>query len=77
MKKRKILILGSGRSSYVLIRYLLDFSVQNNWIVTVGDVSFDLVNKSTNGHINARPITFDVYNAHQRKEEIFNHDIVV
>tara|TARA_A100001035_G_scaffold116207_1_gene91176 strand:+ start:3214 stop:4548 length:1335 start_codon:yes stop_codon:yes gene_type:complete len=77
MKKRKILILGSGRSSYVLIRYLLDFSVQNNWIVTVGDVSFDLVNKSTNGHKNARPITFDVYNDHQRKAEIVNHDIVV
>ncbi len=39
MMKKHILVLGAGRSSSALISYLLKESAQNNWTVTVGDIS--------------------------------------
>ena len=37
---KKILVIGAGRSSTSLIKYLLDNSSKENWSVTV--VDFDL-----------------------------------
>ena len=39
---RNILLIGAGRSTSSLIHYLLENSVKENWIITVGDYSKDL-----------------------------------
>ena len=74
---KKILVIGAGRSASSLIKYLLDNSTKENWNVTVGDVSFDLVKQKTKNHPNSRAIVFDITNDLQREEEIKLADIVV
>ncbi len=74
---KNILIIGAGRSSSSLIKYLLAHSNEESWNVTVGDVSMDLVKQKIDNHPNARAIIFDVNNQAQREEEIKNADIVI
>lgn len=74
---QNILVIGAGRSASSLINYLLVHSVKENWNVTVGDVSLDLVKQKTAGHSNARAIQFDINNDSQREEEIKRADIVI
>lgn len=74
---KNILVIGAGRSSSSLIKYLLDYSQTEQWTVTVGDVSIDLVKQKTNNHPNARAIVFDINNEQQRQEEIQRADIVI
>ena len=59
---RKILILGAGRSSFVLIKYLLENAEQNNWFVRVADFSKDLAQKILGSSVNGDAISFDVNN---------------
>ena len=40
---KNILVIGAGRSASSLIKYLLDNSIKENWKITVGDLSIDLV----------------------------------
>lgn len=74
---KNILVIGAGRSASSLIHYLLTHAVAENWNVTVGDVSLDLVKQKTAGHANARAIQFDINNDQQREEEIKRADIVI
>ena len=77
MQIKKILILGAGRSSSVLITYLLNLSGANNWFVTVGDFSEKLAQDSIGEAQNAKAIFFDVQDQDQRELEIINTDIVI
>lgn len=74
---RNILIIGAGRSATYLIDYLLEKSATENLHLTIGDLSAELAAKKTNGHPNARPIAFDIFNPEQRHEEIKRADIVI
>jgi saccharopine dehydrogenase (NADP+, L-glutamate forming) len=74
---KNILVIGAGRSSSSLIKYLLDHSDEEKWLVTVGDVSLDLVKQKTKDHPNSRAIEFDINNDQQREEEISYADIVI
>lgn len=74
---KNILVIGAGRSASSLIKYLLEHSVKENWTVTVGDVSLELVQQKTNGHPNARAIVFDITNDQQREQEIQRADMVI
>ncbi len=74
---KKILVIGAGRSASSLIKYLLDNSSTENWVVTVADLSEELAKQKTNNHPNARAISFDIKNENQRHTEIKNADIVI
>jgi len=74
---KNILVIGAGRSASSLIKYLLDNSIKENWNVTVGDISLDLVKQKTANHPNSRAIVLDIHNDLQREEEIKRADIVV
>lgn len=74
---KNILVIGAGRSSSALIRYLLENSTKENWHVTVGDVSLDLVKQKTLNHPNSRAIVIDITNDSQREEEIKRADLVI
>lgn len=74
---RKILLLGAGRSSTALINYLLERSVNENWLLKVGDVSVQQAHEKTKGHPHAIPFMFDVQNMDQLNDEVSAADIVI
>ena len=77
MYMRKILVIGAGRSSVTLIKFLLEHSKTYSWLVTVADFSIDLAERSVMNHTNGLAIQFNVFDKQQRENEISVHDIVI
>jgi len=74
---RNILVIGSGKSTSYLIKYLLDKSDSENLYITVGDLKVDKAEKLINNHKNATAITLDVFNKKSRVEAVKLADIVI
>ena len=74
---RKILVIGSGKSSSYLIKYLLDRSSEENLQIIVGDIDVQNAQKLINNHANGLVITLDVFNQNSRKNAIETADIVI
>ncbi|WP_299712087.1 saccharopine dehydrogenase family protein [uncultured Tenacibaculum sp.] len=74
---RKILIIGAGRSSSSLIKYLLDKSTSENLHITIGDISLESAESKINNHPNGTAISLDVFDDKQRIEAVKNADIVI
>ncbi len=74
---RKILVIGSGKSTSYLIKYLLDKSTSENLHITIGDINLDNAKKLIGNHENATAITLDIFNENSRVEAVRNADIVV
>ncbi|CAN5442947.1 saccharopine dehydrogenase C-terminal domain-containing protein [soil metagenome] len=73
---QSILILGAGRSSGVLIEYVLKQATQFNWSVTVGDVSLDAAAARVRNHPKGKSIVFDIQQE-SSDEFIKNTDVVI
>jgi len=74
---RKILVIGAGRSSSSLIKYLLDKSDKENLQIIVADVSKQSAEDKLQNHINGKAIALDVFNETARNNAIHNADIVI
>ncbi len=74
---RNILIIGSGKSTSYLLKYLLDKSHSEALHIIVGDINIDNAKKGIGNHPNAEAILLDVFNEASRTEAIKNADIVV
>ncbi len=74
---KKILIIGAGRSSSALIKYLADNSSLNNWSLTVTDRDQDLIDERLEGMANSRGLVFDALNDEERRAQIQNHDLII
>lgn len=74
---RKILVIGSGKSSSYLLKYLSEKAVSEKLHITVGDIHLENVNKLIKNSKNVNTISLDVFNASSRSEAIKNADIVV
>ncbi len=74
---RNILVIGSGKSTSYLIKYLLDKSNSEKLHITVGDINIENAKKLIGSHQNATAITLDVFNEKSRQEAIKNSDIVI
>ena len=74
---KNILVIGAGRSATTLIGYFLEHAKEQDWHITVGDISEALATEKVAGNERGRAIAFDVFNEAQRKEEIAKADIVV
>jgi len=74
---RNILIIGAGRSSSSLIKYLLEKSSDENLHLIIGDLSLENAKKIIGNHPNASAISLDIMNTTQRAEAIKNSDIVI
>ena len=77
MDLKKIFVIGAGRSTASLIKYLLDNAATEGWEVVVGDLSLELAQRSIDGSEHASAIEFDVNNEIQRVGEIARADIVI
>jgi saccharopine dehydrogenase-like NADP-dependent oxidoreductase len=74
---KNILIIGAGKSSSALIKYLLDTSEEENLFLTIGDISTENAHKLINNHQNATAIVLDVFDKNQREEQIQKADLVI
>ncbi|MBT8310242.1 MAG: saccharopine dehydrogenase, partial [Flavobacteriaceae bacterium] len=74
---RNILVIGSGKSTSYLIKYLLDKSEAERLYITVGDLSLSKAKKIIGDHPNANAIPLDVFDVTSRTEAIENSDIVI
>ncbi len=74
---RNILVIGAGRSSSSLIKYLLDKSSSENLHITIGDISKENAEQRIGNHANAKALIFDAFQKEQRQEEIKKADIVI
>ena len=74
---KKILIIGAGRSSANLIKYLLDHSAAEKWIVRVGDMDLAFASQKIAGSPNGEAFKLDASNTEQRRAEIAAADLVI
>ena len=74
---KSILVIGAGRSSGALIRYVLEKSAEQNWFVTVADADPALAEEKIGGHPSGRATWLDVSKVNDRRELISRADVVV
>lgn len=74
---KKILILGAGLSTTVLIEYLLEKAEKYDWQITVGDISETLAKKKVNGNPRGNAIVFDINDELESWNIISQHDVVI
>lgn len=74
---KKILVIGAGRTSSSLIKYLLKKSAENDWLITVADQSLELAEQKTGYNSRAKAIKFNVLDDDERSVQIAGADIVV
>ena len=74
---KNILIIGAGKSSSSLIKYLLDKAEDENLFLTIGDLDIKNASELVNNHKNTEVLEFDVFNDQQRKTEIEKSNLVI
>ena len=74
---RHILIVGAGRSSAALVRYLLEKSTEESLFLIIADISVENANNLVMGHENSRVVELDIFNVESRKALVKSSDIVV
>lgn len=72
-----ILVIGSGRSTYSLIKYLKEYTESNGGLLTVVDKEITGISKHFLPTEHLRLKTTDILNEDEREAEISNADIVV
>ncbi|PZD77744.1 saccharopine dehydrogenase family protein [Mesonia sp. K7] len=74
---RNILIIGCGKSSSALIKYLQEKSESENLKLTIGDISLENAQKFVNNHPKTQAIKLDIFDKTQRQERLQEADIVI
>jgi saccharopine dehydrogenase-like NADP-dependent oxidoreductase len=74
---KNILIIGAGKSSSYLIKYLLEKSNEEKLHLTIGDISTENADKLIDNHKNAKSVVLDVFNSEQRHQFIKKADIII
>lgn len=74
---KKILLFGAGKSATVLIDYLLQNALVENWILTVVDANEELAQSKIGHAIGGRAAAFDINNAQERNRYISEADLVI
>jgi saccharopine dehydrogenase-like NADP-dependent oxidoreductase len=74
---KNILIIGAGRSSANLIKYLLDHAVIHDWQIRVGDMDASFAQDKIGESNHAMAFKLDASNATERRMEIEQADLVI
>ena len=75
--RKKILVLGAGRSSSSLIQYLVNTCEENQWEVIVGDTVPESAQEKIGGSKNGKAIRFDINDESQSAAGIQQSDLVI
>ncbi len=74
---KNILIVGAGRSSGVLVDYMLDQAAEHSWKIILAERDPDLVAAKIHGHAHGEAVVFDINDAARKRELISKADIVI
>jgi saccharopine dehydrogenase-like NADP-dependent oxidoreductase len=74
---KTILVIGAGRSSSTLIKYLLTHSEPEGWKVRVGDMDAALAASKINGHPCGEAFAFNATDSEQCEKEVKAADLVI
>lgn len=74
---RKILLIGAGKSSSYLVKYLSDHSQAENWQIVVADANKKQAEAITAKLANCTPIAFNATDEKEREQYIKDSDIVI
>ncbi|GAB4377449.1 MAG: saccharopine dehydrogenase C-terminal domain-containing protein [Salibacteraceae bacterium] len=76
-EKRRILIIGAGLSTGVLVEYLNETAIKEDWEIRLGDKNFATAKNKAGGLERVTPFEMDVNDEIKRLNEISRADIVV
>lgn len=74
---KHVVVIGAGKSSTVLIEYLIREAALNNWQVTVADSDPDLARSKTGNAPQAKAVGLDITDEGQRSSMVQSADIVI
>jgi saccharopine dehydrogenase-like NADP-dependent oxidoreductase len=74
---KTILLFGAGKSATVLIDYLLENAITENWKVIVADADLKLAQSKTGVSQRAAAVSFDINDEAERNNYIRQSDIVI
>jgi saccharopine dehydrogenase-like NADP-dependent oxidoreductase len=74
---KNILIIGAGRSTSYLFKYLLDNAQSEDWFIRVCDENQDLAKQKVKNHSRAEAVYFDIFNEEARRYFIGESDLVI
>jgi saccharopine dehydrogenase (NADP+, L-glutamate forming) len=74
---KKILVIGAGKSATSLIDYLCEHAIDEQWEVTVTDITQEAALSKTLNRSHTHAEALEVQNAEKRKSLIRGHDIVI
>jgi saccharopine dehydrogenase-like NADP-dependent oxidoreductase len=73
---KTILVLGAGRSSSSLIRYLFSNAESHDWRITVGDISEEAAKRRIES-VRGNAVNFDIRDASTSQKQIGQSDVVI
>ena len=74
---RRILLIGAGKSSSSLVKYLKEKSEKEQLQIIIGDLSLENAEKFAGNHPNTKAIQLDIFKAEERQTAIKEADIVI
>lgn len=74
---REILIVGAGKSTSVLINYLLEQADKENLFLRIGDINLENAKNACKGHPKCEAFELDVFNSESREPAIKRAGIVI
>src|SRR6185503_7240788 len=74
---KMILLFGAGKSATVLIDYLLEHAINENWNLQLVDADLKLAESKIGNSQRANAISFDINDTKQRTKHIMQADIVI
>lgn len=74
---KTILLFGAGKSATVLIDYLLENSIRENWQLLIVDSDIKTLTLKIGHSQNATPLSFDIMDAGERNKYIAEANIVI
>jgi len=74
---KQLLVLGAGRTASSLINYLASKARENDWQITIADMSLELAASKAKNLSRTKAIQFNIFNEEERSELLKKMDIVV
>jgi saccharopine dehydrogenase (NAD+, L-glutamate forming) len=74
---RNILIVGAGKSTGVLINYLLKKAESESLFITIGDLIKENAEKVAGNHAHSKAIHLDIFKKEEREQAVQSADLVI
>lgn len=77
MQNKHIVLFGAGKSATVLIEYLKQLSLDNNWNVTVADNNLAAIQAKAGVHTHTKAVQLNIENEAERQALVQQADVVI